>query len=240
MQIKNQSDIRQLGKIMGVWAHPDDETFSSCGIMASAIVNGQEVICVTATKGEKGVQDESRWPANRLAQTRAAEQEAVLKITGVKNYHWLNFEDGHCKDFDEEGTEHIVKLIEKYSPDTILTFGNDGFTGHEDHIAMHRWVNSALKLTSYQPAVYNVVCTEGQYKDYLQALDKKLNIFFNLGEPKLINELDCDINFKLSPKLGELKYQAILAMPSQTLGMTQLFDKKTLINAYSAEAFKKQ
>ena len=240
MQIKNKSDIKQLGKIMGVWAHPDDETFSSCGIMASAISNGQEVICVTATKGEKGVQDELRWPANRLAQIREAEQEAVLKITGAKNYHWLNFRDGHCKDFDDEGTEHIVKLIEKYRPDTILTFGGDGFTGHEDHIAMNRWVNFALKLTSYQPAVYNVVCTEGQYKNYLQALDKKLDIFFNLGEPKLINELDCDINFKLSPELSELKYQAILAMPSQTLGMTQLFDKKTLISAYSTEAFKKQ
>ena len=57
---------------MGVWAHPDDETYSMAGIMATAVKNGQQVICVTATRGEAGVQDHLRWPAHKLAEDRTA------------------------------------------------------------------------------------------------------------------------------------------------------------------------
>ena len=58
---------------MGVWAHPDDETMSSAGIMLSAIKNGQRVICLTATKGEEGSQDEKKWPKSKLANIREKE-----------------------------------------------------------------------------------------------------------------------------------------------------------------------
>lgn len=236
-QLLNVRDIEQLGTILGVWAHPDDETFTSCGIMAAAIANGQKVICITATKGESGVQDESKWPASQLAKIRTIEQQAVLRLTGVNEYHWLDFEDGHCIEHEDKGVKLVSQFIDKYAPDTILTFGGDGFTGHEDHKAVHRWVNKAVKLADHKPNVYNAVCTESQYQDHLCDLDKKLNIFFNLSEPKLVDESVCDINFYLTAELSELKYQAIRAMPSQTQLMTSFFDKNTIIKAYSKETF---
>ncbi len=55
-QLLTQSDVAQLGTILGIWAHPDDETWSSAGLMAMAADNGQRVVCVTATYGENGVQ----------------------------------------------------------------------------------------------------------------------------------------------------------------------------------------
>src|ERR671922_141060 len=38
-----------LGTILGVWAHPDDEAYLSAGLMARAVRNGSRVVCVTAT-----------------------------------------------------------------------------------------------------------------------------------------------------------------------------------------------
>ena len=57
---------RRSGTILGVWAHPDDEAYLSAGLMARARRNGQRVVVVTATPGELGTDDPSRWPPARL------------------------------------------------------------------------------------------------------------------------------------------------------------------------------
>ena len=51
------ADIRELGTIVSVWAHPDDEAYLCGGIMATATAAGSRVVCVTATRGELGVTD---------------------------------------------------------------------------------------------------------------------------------------------------------------------------------------
>ena len=47
----------ELGTILGIWAHPDDEAWLSAGLMARAVDAGSRIVCVTATRGELGVQD---------------------------------------------------------------------------------------------------------------------------------------------------------------------------------------
>lgn len=69
--LRTAEDLKSLGKIMGIWAHPDDDTYSMAGIMAAAVKNGQKVVIVTATRGEAGVQDETRWPAAQLGEIRS-------------------------------------------------------------------------------------------------------------------------------------------------------------------------
>ena len=41
-----------LGTVLSVWAHPDDESYCCAGLMADAVAHGQRVTCVTATRGE--------------------------------------------------------------------------------------------------------------------------------------------------------------------------------------------
>src|SRR3990170_7980876 len=41
-----------LGTILGVWAHPDDETYLCGGLMARAGRAGDRVVGITATPGE--------------------------------------------------------------------------------------------------------------------------------------------------------------------------------------------
>ena len=56
-----------LGTILSVWAHPDDETYLCAGLMARAVRSGARVVCVTATRGELGSSDPERWPPGRAA-----------------------------------------------------------------------------------------------------------------------------------------------------------------------------
>ena len=59
--------ITDLGTVLGVWAHPDDEAYLSGGLMAMARDAGSRVVCVTATRGELGTPDPQAWPPERLA-----------------------------------------------------------------------------------------------------------------------------------------------------------------------------
>lgn len=233
-------EIKKLGTILSVWAHPDDETFTAAGIMALAIKNGQKVVCVTATKGEAGSQDIKKWPPERLGEVRAAELKEALAVLGITNHHWLGYRDGECEKIDEnDATSKILGYIETYQPDTILTFGPEGMTGHPDHASVSRWVSAAASKASKSVAVYHAVHTPEQYEDYLKELDEKLNVFFNIDKPKLIKPEYCALCCELPDDICRLKCEALAKMPSQTEVMLKLFDRDFMARALSSEAFVK-
>ena len=222
-QVSTIDDIKSLGTIMGIWAHPDDETYSMGGIMAAARQNGQQVICITATKGELGVQDEERWPPEHLASIRAGELAEAFRILGVETHHWLDYPDGGCKDADEkEAVALIADLISQYRPDTLMSFGPDGMTGHEDHITVSHWTRAARERAGSGAAVFHAIQTQRQYDASVEA-DKALDIYFNIDKPLTCDESQCDICFALPDDLFELKMSALRAMPSQTEAMLGLF-----------------
>jgi LmbE family N-acetylglucosaminyl deacetylase len=235
--ILTSDDIRSLGTIMGVWAHPDDETFTAAGIMATAVQNGQKVICVTATRGEGGLQDESRWPAAKLADIREQELKDALQVLGVSELQFLPYKDGMCHPEDSQAIASIKELINTYKPDTILTFGKDGLTGHPDHIAVCEWANRAVSLADVAPKVYYATVTEDQYSSGMNTIDAKLNYFYNLDKPNLATPDNCQIYFKLSPDAAAKKYQALCAMPSQYTSLIEQFSKHEICQAFGIEAF---
>src|ERR1043166_7095291 len=108
-----------LGTILGVWAHPDDETYLSAGLMASAVRDGRRVTCVTATRGELGSYDAERWATATLGKGREAELESSLRVLGVTDHRWLDYLDGSCNEVpEEEGIGRVVLLFEEVQPDT--------------------------------------------------------------------------------------------------------------------------
>jgi hypothetical protein len=120
-----------LGTVLGIWAHPDDEAFRSAGPMAAARDAGQRVVCVTATLGEHGTDDPQRWPPQRLARVRTHEARASLAALGVTEHHLLGVSDGTCAAQPPDSVvRRLAQIIQ--SVDTILTFGPDGMSGHED------------------------------------------------------------------------------------------------------------
>ncbi len=234
--ITTVNDIKSLGTILGVWAHPDDEVFSMSGIMAAAVQNGQTVVCVTATRGELGIQNESRWPASILGEIRTKELAESYKILGVTHHHWLEYPDGGCSAIpDEVAASKVCELIKQYKPDSIFTFGPDGLTGHPDHQAVSHWASVAAQQAGSSARIFHVIQTYEQYKSMLKA-DETLNVYFNIELPHMCEECDCDVCFCLTNELYDLKLKALAAMPSQTEKMLQQFGDD-LKDALCKEAF---
>lgn len=236
-QLTSVDDIRQLGTILCVWAHPDDESYLAAGIMATAVENGQTVICITATRGEAGSQDEAKWPAATLGQVRSKELKAALKELGVTHHYWLDYADGGCcKVPDATACTCLQEFIDEHQPNTILTFGPEGLTGHDDHAAVSRWVNQTTK-NCRDIAIYHAVHTQKQYDDYLKAADEKINIFFNIDKPPLVSPAECAIYFELPPEIAERKHRSIAAMPSQTEVLLKNFSDDFFHQAFGVETF---
>ena len=148
-----ERDPTRLGTILGVWAHPDDEAYLSAGTMAAAVDAGQRVVCMTATRGEAGSLDHVRWPPDSLASVREKELDACLRVLGITEHSWLDFADGGCADVPlDEAVGPVVSVIDDVRPDTVLTFGPDGMTGHTDHIAVSRWTTEALGRSGHKGA----------------------------------------------------------------------------------------
>ena len=134
----------ELGNILGVWAHPDDEAYLSAGLMARAVDAGRRVFCLTATRGEAGFPADDVRPLDERKALRQNELTACLDILGVTEHRNLGLPDGGCADIpDDDPVAVIAALIEQLKPDTVLTFGPDGGTGHPDHISACRWATLA-------------------------------------------------------------------------------------------------
>jgi LmbE family N-acetylglucosaminyl deacetylase len=235
-QITTPKDIKHLGTIMSIWAHPDDESFCAGGIMTAAAKNKQKVICVTATKGEAGIQDESRWPAAKLGQIRAREMTKALRCLGVDEHIWLNYIDGHCAEVKaSQAVGKIKVLIKHYQPDTILTFDPSGMTGHKDHKTISAWVSKAV--TGSKVNVYHVVEEEERYLNYMLEADKKINIYFNIDKPPVVKASRCDIAFCLPKEVINKKRQSLKAMQSQTDKMFKDLPPAVLNGMLSYEYF---
>ena len=231
----SRTTVSQLGTIMTVWAHPDDETLCSGGVMAEAAANGQTVICVTATKGELGVRDSERWPPERLGEIRAEELDAALKILGIKHHHWLGYKDADCANVPvNEAAGKLKRLIDRYKPDTILTFGPDGLTGHADHRTVSKWVQAATRGSDI--TVYHAVQLRHTYEKLAPA-DQQFNFFFNIDKPPVVDESDCDLSLCLSKDLLAKKYACVCAMASQYDSLVRAFDDEAVCGMLCCEGF---
>ena len=88
-KVTSVDEASPIGTLLGVWAHPDDEAYLSAGLMAFAAKNGNNVVCITATRGEHGTPDPTRFPPAVLATIRAREMAAALTAVGVEDQRWL-------------------------------------------------------------------------------------------------------------------------------------------------------
>lgn len=132
-----------LGSILGVWAHPDDEAYLSAGLMRLARRARNRVAVLTATAGESA-QDSTGRARRRVARQRRRELAASLGELGVVEHHVSGLPDGACADVPvEQGVALVERWIRYVAPDTIVTFGPDGMTGHPDHRAISAWTTAA-------------------------------------------------------------------------------------------------
>ena len=137
--------------LLGVFAHPDDETFSIGATLPRLHAEGVRTAVYVATDGDAGrssglpVSD----PAD-LARIRRAEMlkaAAVLRVGRVLMPGWP---DGKLGDQDEGAVvAGIVRAMRLVRPDVVITFGPEGGPNqHRDHKAVSRAATAAFSAAA--------------------------------------------------------------------------------------------
>lgn len=134
-------------KVLFVFAHPDDESFSSGGTIAKLAVNGHVVKLITATRGEAGsVGNPPLCTQKELGRIREKELRNAAKILGISEIFLLGYKDGSLNKIPvQEIGKKIQQILEKEKPDMVITFNKEGDSRHPDHIVM----NTATTLAFY-------------------------------------------------------------------------------------------
>ena len=235
------ADVAALGTILSIWAHPDDECFCAGGLMAAAVKNGQRVVVVTASRGDSGkTADENRWPQKDLGAIREKELDEALRILGIKEHYWLDYPDGSLDAQDaDEASAKLVSIMQSVRPQTILSFGPDGLTGHPDHQTMYAWTKDAMSRSDSEAVFYSSIeLTELHESPACQRCHEKFNIYLGTDEPRTIRKEEADLLFELPQDLQSVKQQSIGAHQSQMSGMMADPDGKAYIKAICCcEAF---
>ena len=208
-------DPVELGTILGVWAHPDDEAYLSAGIMAAAVDAGNRVVCVTATRGELGSPDPVRWPLETLASVREAELDACLTVLGVREHFWLDYPDGGCGDVVvDEAVSRVAEIVGDVQPDTVLTFGPDGMTGHVDHIAVGQWTTAAVERAGVGARLLYATKTPEWGAAFLAAVDPD-QVMMTDQQPPTTPLSELAFYVRLESDALERKHKALLCQRSQ-------------------------
>ncbi|MBB4700920.1 N-acetyl-1-D-myo-inositol-2-amino-2-deoxy-alpha-D-glucopyranoside deacetylase [Sphaerisporangium siamense] len=158
-------------RLLFVHAHPDDESSGTGATMAKYAAEGAQVTLVTCTLGEEGeivVPDLAHLAADRedrLGEHRIGELEAACKALGVVDHRFLggpgrwrdsgmmdtpSNENPRCfwrADLDEAAGE-LVKVIREVRPQVLVTYDENGFYGHPDHIQAYRVAWRAFELAA--------------------------------------------------------------------------------------------
>jgi LmbE family N-acetylglucosaminyl deacetylase len=214
----------ELGTVLGVWAHPDDDIYLSSGLMAVAAAAGNRVVDVTATKGEGGSMDEERWPPERMADVRTAEMRRSLDILGVEEHRFLSgpVDVDMQTPLDESGAAQVREIMREVQPDTVLTFGPDGMTGHEGHKSVSRWATEAFDAVAKSGArLFHAIVTREWAETWLPRLEP-FDIFLP-GTPPIAQAHELAIDYTLPGDVLDLKFRAIQAHESQVEGLVGVF-----------------
>jgi LmbE family N-acetylglucosaminyl deacetylase len=229
--------MQDLGTIVGVWAHPDDEGYLSGALMADAVRNGRRVVCVTATRGEAA--DPERWPPAELAEIREAEIEACLAILGVEDHRWLDYADGACAAVDpDEAAARIAAIIDEVRPDTVLTFGPDGNTGHPDHIAVCDWTTRAVARAQANPALLYATNTVEFVERFAESAREHGVMMADIEIPSTPRE-QLAVYERVDGELLALKERAMLAQASQTVLLRDQVGPDAYREILAEEAFRR-
>ncbi|MCD2195375.1 PIG-L family deacetylase [Actinomycetospora endophytica] len=231
------TEAADLGTVLGIWAHPDDEALLSAGLMAAARDAGQRVVCVTATLGEHGTDDPRHWPPDRLAAVRGHELRASLAALGVCEHHVLGIGDGACAEQPEDFVVHrLARIVREVAPDTIVTFGPDGLTGHEDHQTVSRWATAARALAAPRARLLYATTTE-EFVDAWEPARDAFAVFLTDELPLRTPRSSLAVELRMDSAALDRKMVALRAQASQMTGLIAALGEDRVRDWWSVETF---
>jgi LmbE family N-acetylglucosaminyl deacetylase len=149
--------------LMAVHAHPDDEALGTGGVLARYSDEGVRTVLVTCTNGELGDAPGGIKPGDPahdesiVVPLRRLELEASCRALGVSDLELLGYHDSGMEGWPQndapgsfwhtpvaEGGHRLAVLMEKYRPQVVVTYDENGFYGHPDHIQANRITRAAI------------------------------------------------------------------------------------------------
>ncbi len=160
------STLGVSGRILAIFAHPDDESLLAGGTLAACVAQGHEVAILSLTRGEAGPISDPRVTRQTLGMVREGELRAAAAALGVTYVECLGYPDGELAWLDNEEIEEVITYrIETFQPEVVITFGPEGLYWHPDHIATHNFTMAAIERAAHlglTPWVYHAT-----WPDYL-------------------------------------------------------------------------
>ncbi len=135
-----------------VFAHPDDESFSSAATIAKYAKLGWTIDLVCATRGEKGETGSyGEKTPEALGFIRQIELENAASYLGISTISFLKYVDGTLESDPPGKLEEILyqKMIELV-PDIVITFDTSGVSNHPDHIRLSFATTFAFQKYAFQ------------------------------------------------------------------------------------------
>jgi len=143
--------MNKIGRLLAIFAHPDDESYRAGGALALLAREGAQVWVLCATRGEQGILN---LAPEETGQVRQTEMECACRALGIEQPRFLDYHDGTLPQVDEESAVgQVVRAIRKLRPQALLTWPPSGVSGHPDHVAVSRWTEKAFQLAA-DPAAY--------------------------------------------------------------------------------------
>ena len=178
--------------LLGIFAHPDDESFGPGATLARYADQGADVHIIIATDGIAGSVGDPSDLGNHdtLAQVRSAELANAIVALRAASAWSLPYRDSgmrgsldndHSAAFIRQPVEQVVQEILGYfrrlRPDVVITHDPYGGYGHPDHIRACEAATAAFYVTRAEvdPAATG---WRGPQKLYYTAFPKDLVRFF--------------------------------------------------------------
>ncbi|GAA3595836.1 PIG-L family deacetylase [Klugiella xanthotipulae] len=160
------SPLLEARRPLFIHAHPDDETITTGGTLATLVARGAEVTVLTLTRGERG--EVVAGPLHHLEGTeqlgayREGELAAAMRALGISDQRFLGFPgrvfrdsgmrwgpDGYavadpsasadslCLAPFDEVLDAARLVVAEVRPDALVSYDERGGYGHPDHVRAH-------------------------------------------------------------------------------------------------------
>ncbi|MGH3733865.1 MAG: PIG-L family deacetylase [Acidimicrobiales bacterium] len=158
---------------LAVHAHPDDEASSTGGLYRVLANQRIRTVLVTCTRGEFGdapggiKPDAHGHDADDVAVIRDRELDQAVEVLGISRSVRLGYRDSGMMGWPQnddpsafwatpisDAAERLAAILMEERPQVVVTYNENGFYGHPDHIQAHRITMSALALIDYEPTLY--------------------------------------------------------------------------------------
>ncbi len=128
---RSAGHLPQVGEVLVVCAHPDDESFGLGAVLGALSDQGTTARVLCFTHGEASTLGET---GRSLGEVRADELAGAAAVLGVEEVTLLGYADGHL---GEVPLDELAQKVEEASgsAEILLVFDEGGITGHPDHCA---------------------------------------------------------------------------------------------------------